>query len=154
MNAYIYPTRINLGDEWLEDMLIAWKGSGCNLLCFPWIGSQVHTIKDHRFWLYMYYSHAQSDISEMKGVIEYRLRIIDLQATKLHGNNIFLARENEPGVLWFLSDRYEKIIKIKHERLYLEDFYHAENKRLGSTMRNSIPPVVCNAKLIVTEHYP
>lgn len=154
MAEYIYPTRTNSGDEWLKEMLDSWRGTGRRYLCFPWINFRVHTIRDKSFWLYMYYSRNQSDISDLMGVIEYRLSIIEWRTSKYPGKEIHLERGDEPGTIWFLADRYERIRKVGGDLVGLNDFHHADDKRLGSTIRNSIPPVLFQSEIFVTERYP
>ena len=154
MAEYLYPTRTNSGDEWLKDMLDSWRGSDRRYLCFPWINFRVHTIRDQSFWLYMYYSLNRSDIPDLIGVIEYRLSITEWRTSKYLGREIHVERDDEPGTIWFLADRYEKIRKAGGELVELRDFHHADGKRLRSTMRNSIPPVVLQSEIFVTERYP
>ena len=154
MSEYIYPTRSNYGDEWLSVMLDNWKSSKLPFLCFPWILFSVNTISDHSFWLYMYYSHNQSDIPRLKGVIEYRIHVSDWGLRRFERDDTYSARFDEAGTAWFLCDRYEKICKMDESQLRLSDFTHKYNKRLGSTMRNSIPPVACKAKIKIIESYP
>lgn len=156
MADYMYPTRTNFGDEWLKEMLMSWKNKCLRYLCFPWIKFRVHTITDNSFWLYMYYSLTRSDIPDLMGVIEYRLKIIDWGESQYQvhdGHDVFLARKDEPGTAWFLVDQYEEIQKAGGGELYLSDFSHAKQKRLGSALRNSIPPVTCQAKIVVRERY-
>ena len=154
MAEYLYPTRTNSGDEWLKDMLDSWRGTGCRYLCFPWIKFRVHTIRDQSFWLYMYYSQNRSDIPDLMGVIEYRLSIMEWGTSKYLGREIHVARGDEPGTIWFLADRYEKIRKAEGDLVGLDDFRHADGKRLGSSIRNSIPPVALQSEIFVTERYP
>lgn len=154
MPEYIYPTRANTGDEWLKVMLEKWRSSGLPMLCFPWILFGVHTIMDRSFWLYMYYSFAQTDIPLLQGILEYRLHISDWGLVKFTGKDIFRARFDEAGTAWFLSDRFEKICKSDKQKLHLSDFDHKYNKALGSSMRNSIPPVVSKTKIMVIDFYP
>ena len=101
----------------------------------------------------MYYSLDRTDIPDLKGVIEYRLNVIDWGEDRYSGQDIYLARKNEPGTAWFLADQYQKIQKAGGGNLYLRDFRHAQGKRLGSAMRNSIPPVTCQAEIYVSEKY-
>ncbi|MBI3959321.1 MAG: hypothetical protein HY328_10980 [Chloroflexi bacterium] len=153
MAEYIYPTRVNDRDPWLKVMLDKWEASNRPRLCFPWILFDVNTISDHSFWLYMYYSYNQSDIPSLKGVIEYRIYVSNWGHSKFDGPDVYRARFHEPGKIWFLCERFEKICKINNEQLGLPDFVHKYNKRLGSTIRNSIPPVVCKAKLKIINSY-
>jgi hypothetical protein len=154
MAEYIYPTRTNSGDEWLRDMLDSWKGTGRRYLCFPWITFRIHTIRDQSFWLYMYYSRNRSDIPDLIGVVEYRLSIVDWSKSKFLGNEIHIERGDEPGTLWFLVDRFEVIRKVGGNLVGLNEFRHADGKRLGSAIRNSIPPVVLQSEIIVIDRYP
>jgi hypothetical protein len=154
MPEYIYPTRVNYEDEWLKVMLHNWKASKLPLLCFPWILFNVNTITDRSFWLYTYYSLSRSDIPALKGVIEYRIHVADWGLSKFMSSDAYPARFDEAGTAWFLCDRFEKICKRDNSQLLLQDFVHKYNRRLASTMRNSIPPVVCKAELKVIESYP
>jgi len=154
MAEYIYPTRANSGDEWLKVMLENWKESRLPLLCFPWVLFGVHTITDQSFWLYMYYSYAQTDIPSLQGILEYRLHITNWGLDKYTGKDIYPARIEEDGTAWFLCDRFEKICRSDNQPLHLTDFVHKYHKALGSTMRNSIPPVICKTKIISIESYP
>jgi hypothetical protein len=123
-------------------------------ICFPWIIFGVHTIMDRSFWLYMYYSFNRSDIPSLQGVIEYRMHVSDWGVDKFEGKGIYQARFDEDGTAWFLCDRFEKICKTDQRQLILSDFEHKYHKSLGSSMRNSIPPVICKAKIMIVDSYP
>jgi hypothetical protein len=88
------------------------------------------------------------------GVIEYRLRIMEWRTSKYLGKEIHIERRDDPGTIWFLADRYEKIRKVGGDLVGFNDFRHADDKRLGSTIRRSIPPVVLQSEIFATERYP
>jgi hypothetical protein len=102
----------------------------------------------------MYYSQNQSDLPDLVGVVEYRLSIVEWSTSKYICKEIYIERDDEPGTLWFLVDKYELIRKVGGDFLGLNDFRHADYKRLGSTIRNSIPRVVLQSEIIITERYP
>jgi hypothetical protein len=154
MKEYIYPTRANIGDEWARYMLEKWEESSLPLLCFPWILTSVHTLSREPFWMYLYYTLSASDIPALMGKIEYRVHVIAWQNTRYHGDNIYKARYDEDGKVWFLCDHFEEIRKWSGEMLGLEDFTHANGKNIVSTLRNSIPPVICHEKIKVVSRYP
>jgi len=154
MMEFIYPTRANIGDEWARNMLERWQDSGQSYLCFPWILTSVHALSQEPFWMYLYYTLSASDVPALLGKVEYRVHVIGWQNTKYQGEDIYKARYEEDGKVWFLCDYFEEIRKWSGEMLGLEDVAHAHGKSLISTLRNSIPPVICHEKIKVVSRYP
>lgn len=154
MKEYIYPTRANRGDEWAREMFEAWESSRKPLLCFPWIRFNVHTLVREPFWMYLYYTERATDILDLQGKVEFRVRVIDWNRSRFQKDNIYQARYDENGKVWFLCNRYEEIRGERRNLIGLDDFTHAAGKNLASTIRNSIPPVICHSKIIVTQCYP
>lgn len=154
MKEYIYTTWTQSENEWVKDMLSYWKKSKKAYLCFPWIKFRVRTLSEPPFWLYMYYSEGLTDIPFLKGKVEFRLHIRDWSDTKYIGRDILLSRGNEDGKIWFLCDKYREITLEGNTLISLMDFRHIQYKNLISTMRNSIPPVICEARIRTIENYP
>ncbi|HLE16228.1 MAG TPA: hypothetical protein VI776_15885 [Anaerolineales bacterium] len=154
MKEYIYPTRANTDDEWARDMLNAWEKSRKPLLCFPWILFNVHTLVKEPFWMYLYYTVRATDIPALQGKVEFRVRVIDWSLARFQQDSIYPARYEEDGKVWFLCERYEEIRNAHQQLLSLDDFAHATGKNLISTIRNSIPQVICHSKVIVAQCYP
>jgi hypothetical protein len=102
----------------------------------------------------MYDAEGLTDIPALKGKIEYRFHVNDWSGTRFSGEDIHLFRGDEDGKVWFLCDRYQEIAKADASLISLRDFSHVDNKNLVSTMRNSIPPVLCGANIHVIEQYP
>jgi hypothetical protein len=154
MKEYIYTTWTRSDNEWVKDMLRSWKRSKKPYLCFPWIRFRVRTLPETPFWMYMYYSVGLTDVPDLKGRVEFRLHVDNWAETHFSGDNIYLSRGDEDGKIWFNCDQYQEIRNINNELITLDDFTHLHNKNLISTMRNSIPPVACDANIKVIEQYP
>lgn len=155
MEEFIYPTRANKGDEWARDMFTSWIRSGLSYLSFPWLRWKPHTLVQEPFWMYLYYSVRESDITHLQGKIEFRVHVRDWQLIRFpHSDTIYRARNDEDGKAWFLCDRFEEIQNSQGELLTLADFSHAQGKNLVSTLRNSIPPVICGAQVRTIRRYP
>jgi hypothetical protein len=154
MKEYIYTTWTRSHNQWVKDMLASWRRSKKPYLCFPWIKFRVHTLPETPFWLYMYYAEGLTDVPALKGKFEYRLHVNDWSGTRFSGEDIHLFRGDEDGKVWFLCDRYQEIAKAAASLISLQDFSHVDNKNLTSTMRNSIPPVLCEVNIRVIEQYP
>lgn len=155
MNEVIYPTWALYDWHWVFEMISKWKGSEKPKLCFPWVKFKVHTLPPEPFWMYLYYAVSRTDIPELKGRIEYRVRVRSWRPELKYDNgDILLERGNEDGTAWFLCDRFEEIAKRNGDLLTLTDFHHAYGKNLVSTLRNSIPPVRLQPQVKVLSAYP
>ena len=155
MKETIYTTWARRDNHWVNDMLEKWQKSGDHYLCFPRILFEVHTLPDTPFWMYFYYAKARTDIPSLQGEIEFRVKVLSWRPDhKYSGNDIRVFRGNEDGRVWFLCDRFEEIVKNDGSLLSLSDFRHAYGKNLISTMRNSIPQVILEAKTRAGRYYP
>jgi hypothetical protein len=154
MDEFLYTTWTRRDNEWVREMLDTWKRSKKPYLAFPWILFNVKKLSRPPFWLYLYYAHKHTDIDELAGAIEYRLRIIDWKYMKFYNNNIYLHRGDEDGKVWFLCDQFQEVRKTEDVFVRLKDFRHYHGKNLPSTMRNSIPQVVCDIGVKVISHFP
>jgi len=81
-------------------------------------------------------------------VISWRAHI------QFSGTDTFVFRADEYGEVWFLCDRFEEVVRDDGHLLSPSDFSHAQGKNLISTIRNSIPQVILDAKIEVVRYYP
>jgi hypothetical protein len=156
MKKFIYPTWTRPDNEWVKIMLNDWRKSGKPYLSFPWIKFRVWTLPVSPFWMYMYYSKSLTTIPDLIGKMEFRLRIVDWSPVKYDdkGDDIYLARKDEEGKIWFKCKQYQEVRKTNHDLISLDDFVHASGKNLVSTIRNSIPQVECQTGIKVIRQYP
>ena len=154
MNEFIYTTWTQHQNEWVKKMLNGWEIKKKPFLCFPWIKFGVHTLTNESFWMYFYYSPRETDIDRLKGKIEYRVLVSDWSESIFFGDDIHSVRDDEDGTAWFKCSLFQQVRKADSMLLSLSDFNHRDGKRLGSTMRNSIPPVICDKTIAVVRQYP
>ena len=155
MKETIYTTWARRDNHWVSDMLEGWRKSGKPFLCFPWILFEVHTLPVTPFWMYFYYARGRTDIPSLQGRVEFRVQGVSWHPNpKYSGNDTCVFRGYEDGKVWFLCDRFEEIVKNDGSLLSLSDFSHAYGKNLISTMRNSIPQVILEAKIRAGRYYP
>ena len=155
MKETIYTTWARRDNHWVSDMLEGWRKSGKPFLCFPWILFEVHTLPVAPFWMYFYYARGRTDIPLLQGRVEFRVQVVSWHPNpKYSGNDTCVFRGYEDGKVWFLCDRFEEIVKNDGSLLSLSDFSHAYGKNLISTMRNSIPQVILEAKIRAGRYYP
>lgn len=154
MNEFIYATWTKHANEWVKNMLNKWSETQKAYLCFPWIKFSVHTLPNQPFWMYFYYASKDTDIVNLTGSIEFRIHVAEWKKDKFINDQVYLHRGTEDGKAWFLCDQFQEIRRNDNYLITLNDFLHAHNKNLPSTMRNSIPPVVCKTEIKVIRKYP
>jgi len=135
-------------------MLNEWCKKSTAYLCFPWIKFYVHTLPNQPFWMYFYYATKDTDIPNLIGAVEFRVYVKEWKTDKFINDQTFLCRGDEDGTIWFLCDGFQEIRRTDNRLINLDNFQHAYDKNLSSTMRNSIPPVVCKAEIKVIREYP
>lgn len=104
--------------------------------------------------MYLYYTEKETDIPNLQGKVEFRVGVIDWDLARFEQDGIYKARYNEDGKVWFLCDRYEEVRNVNQHMLNLGDFTHTDGKNLISTLRNSIPQVVCHSNILISHCYP
>jgi len=163
---YMYPTEymypaIGHTEDWVCDMLARWQKSSLRYLCFPFLRFHVHTLpaRGESFWLYMYYRMSKTDDPTLKGKIRFRVRVVDWDEDKFKASNVCVYNfpnfdQGDERTMWFKCDRIEEIKNKDDKLLSFHDFRHVHNKLLGSAMRSSIAPVICQSKIVVIRRYP
>ena len=144
MESYVYPTE----DKWFTQLLETWKHSGQPRLIIPFFNFTVTTLPQDNgkpYFCYLYYSKSRSDDEALRGVVQYRARVIghSFQPITDAGAHV---RDYEPtngdkATVYFLCDAVEEITNSAGETLKLADFVHRDGLDLGSAIRNSVAPV-------------
>ena len=142
MWEYFYPTITG----WIEDMRDKWiAAKNDSYFSFSFLNFHPDTLpKKGAFWMYFYYTLKAEQNSSFGGNVEFRVHILEHSKTQFQRNSVFIYpfQSSEPVKIWFLCDRIERIERQDDQVLTLGDFKHAKGKELGSTIRNSIAPVI------------
>jgi hypothetical protein len=156
MTEFIYPTRANRDDEWLREMLSDWRDSKKKYLCFSFARFKPHTLDGKSdFWMYMYYRKGRTDIERLKGVVEFRIHVIQCFDAALERPDTHTQNFDRDEKIWFHCDGAEEIRTSTGGLLTLASFEHTEGKQLPSTIRSSIAPVICHEATVITgDTYP
>jgi len=142
-------------NHWARKMLEGWSESSRPFLCFPWINYQLFTLPTSVFWMYLFYSAARTNVTELQGKIEFRLQVVSWRySTKFIGDDIYRVRGDEDATAWFMVDRFEELRRNDGSLLSLQDFKHAHGQNIMQVMRHSIPQVELTALVTVIGKYP
>ena len=144
MDSYLYPTE----DKWFAPLLETWKHSGQPKLIFPFFNFKVTTLPQNTekpYWVYLYYSKSRTDDEALRGVVQYRVRVIRHSFEPITDAGAH-ARDYEPtngdkAAVYFLCDLVEEITNSAGEALRLADFVHRDGVKLSSAIYNSIAPI-------------
>lgn len=153
--AYFYPTR----DDWFPKLLEQWKATTNSRLALPFYGNKVLTLpKDQNavFWMYLYYSKAQTDDANRAGTVPYRVRVVhhqedeDVTDQDFQYPDTFVESINHvKPKMRFVIDCVEEICQVDGSDLGLDDFEHAEGKKLQMTIINSVAPAERKVGLLI-----
>lgn len=142
MSAYFYPTE----DGWFENLLSEWKNSGLPRLCFPFYKFSVKTLPtiagQKPYWMYLYFSENRTEDELLRGVVQYRVRVIQHAFEAIADPGAF-TRTDAPDdrKVWFISDLVEEIRNTAGGYLRANDFEHPNGVKLTAAIRTSIAPV-------------
>lgn len=141
MNSYFYPTL----PGWFEKLLEQWKDSGKRELSFPFLWFKPTTLpknKNATFWMYLYYTEAQTEEIDLQRAVKFRVRVIEYSFAVITGAAVHTIRNSEADAkVWFRCDVVEELRKDNGEFLRASDFEHVQGVSLLQSVRNSIAPV-------------
>jgi len=152
MNDYLFP--VEYISHWDEEMILKWQNSTLPLLSFAFNRFFPHGLPDEPFWLYLYYSKSRSMEPLYQGKLRFRFHVIAWNRNQFSGSDTYTYPTTLEGKVWFLCDKYEEISRISGGMLAYEDFHHPSGKSLGSCLRNSIAPAICDSKIKIKKFYP
>lgn len=144
MASYFYPTY----SGWFETFLENWKDSGKRELVFPFLRFEPHTLPPNEhtpFWMYIYYSKAQTPESQLQKAVKFRVRVIQHSTKRIVAPEMYTDQDtddtNDNPTMWFRCDVVEELRRKDGQLLRADDFEHAEGIALLQAIRNSIAPV-------------
>jgi hypothetical protein len=141
MKSYFYPTR----PDWFENILESWKNSSKSHLVFTFNWFRPTTlpeVKTDPFWMYLYYSERQTEITELQRVVKFRVRVVAYDFSLIEDGYIDSSLLTAPEAkVWFKCDLVEEIKGLNGGYLHESDFKHTEGVQLLQAIVNSIAPV-------------
>lgn len=151
--SYMYPTI----PDWFPELLDEWKGTGKNLIAFPF-DKQVSTLPqktDTELWLYLYNTLNKTDDPNLAGTVQFRVHVVRHGFDQLLSDpNTHVRSDWNPNSgTWFVCDVVEEIRHIDGSFLLYKDFEHSEGKALGSVLQATIAPVRRISPFIVVGRY-
>lgn len=151
MIEYIFPVEYKAEIHWDEFMIQGWKKSKKQFLTFAFNRKFPHTLPDHEFWLYLYYTQNKSDEPIYQGKIRYKFHVIKWSAVEYEKSAaIYHLDSTLDAKVWFLCDHCTKVSLPTGKLLAIENFSHPQGKKLTSCMRNSISPAICLVEVTET----
>jgi hypothetical protein len=136
-------------------MILEWQNSKRPMLSFAFYRFFPHGLPNEPFWLYLYYSKSSSIDPYFQGKLRFRFQVITWNRLQFSRPDTYTFHpKNHEAKVWFLCDKYEEVSLVSGGMLAYEDFRHPSGKNLGSCLRNSIAPAICNAKIITKKFYP
>ncbi len=150
MSFFMYPVLNEKPNyDWIADMLEDWKNSGKHYLEFSFSWFKPHTLPsnlDEVFWMYLYNTKGKAADEDLRGVVKYRVRVVQHSPTVIKDNSIHVSYEDNPdATMWFKCDLAEELRNKSGGLTIGDDFEHTEGKNLFPAIRNSIAPVKLKA---------
>jgi hypothetical protein len=144
--AFFYPTR----DEWFPKLLEQWKATTNSRLAIPFYNHTVRALpvdQNAVFWMYLYYSKAQTEDVNLAGTVPYRVRVVHHQEDEgvtdrgfQHPDTFVEPINYDNARTWFVIDCVEEICRVDGSALGLADFEHAEGKSLQMAIIAAVAP--------------
>jgi len=118
-------------------------------LAFPFCWFTPHKLPnnlDEVFWMYLYNAKGSTADEYLRGVVKYRVRVVERSPTIITDNSIYVwDANNTDAKMWFKCDFTEELRNKSGELIKGGDFEHTKGKKLLSAIRNSIAPVKLKA---------
>jgi hypothetical protein len=152
--VYLYPTSYKLDRVWDTLMIENWIASKKKYLSFAFKRFFPETLPRENFWLFLYYTKNRTEIADYRGRARYRFHVINWASQPFENESTYCRHTDDTARVWFLVDRYQEVQTTSSKMFAFEDFRHPEGKLLGSCMRSSITPAICEPEIQIIGQYP